>query len=231
MTCHETRELLSALLDEALDSRERAEVDAHLAGCPDCRRELEGLRSTVSLLSRVEHPRAPVGFVDKVMGHVRSVPWYRRLGRQVFLPLSIKLPIEAGAMVVIAILGVYLLQRTPELKDAARPDLPTVAARPEAPPAPPPAPIPAPSAPVPVPARERDAKLESEAPLAGGYRERANVAKPSEEAQAPPEAKREMAAGETRQAAPPASEPPRPEAPPSRSTIAKALDSREGSAD
>lgn len=120
MTCHETRERLSGLLEEALDASERAEVGAHLDACPDCRRELDQLRATVSLLSQVERPRAPVGFVDRVMAAAHPVPWHRRLGRRLFLPLGIKLPVQAAAMLVIAVLGVYLLQRSPELRDAVR---------------------------------------------------------------------------------------------------------------
>ncbi len=226
MTCHDTRELLSALLDEELAPAERAQVQAHLEGCPDCRRELDGLGSTVSLLSRVERVRAPVGFVDKVTAGLQPVPWYRKLGRMVFLPLSVKLPIEAGAMVVIAVLGVYLLQGTPELKDAARLDLPAITTRPEAPPA-----APAPPVPAPAPAEERVAKLKSEAPPAStGERERANVARPTDEAQALAEARQE-AKEALRRASPPVSEPAQPEAPSPRSAMRKALDSREGSAD
>ena len=123
MNCHEARERLSDFLDEALAAPERALVRAHLDGCPNCRRELDRLRATVSLLSRVERPRAPVGFVDRVTAAARPVPWYQRLGRRLFLPLGFKLPVQAAAMVVIAVLGVYLLQRTPEIRDAARPEL------------------------------------------------------------------------------------------------------------
>jgi hypothetical protein len=228
MNCHDARELLSALLDDALDARERSQVQAHLEGCADCRRELDGLRSTVSLLSRVERTRAPLGFVDKVMAGAHPVPWYRRLGRLVFLPLSVKLPIEAGAMLVIALLGVYLLQSTPELKDAARPDLPAVTPRQEAPPV---APAPAPSIPAPTPLREREAKLKSEAPPASRTDgERANLARPPEDTKAPSEVRQE-AQGVLRQSAPPASEPAKPEAPSPRSSMAKTLDSGEGSAD
>lgn len=146
MNCHETRERLSDLLDEALDAPERAQVGAHLDGCPDCRRELDRLRATVSLLSRVERPRAPVGFVDRVMAAAHPVPWYQRLGRRLFFPLNIKLPAQAAAMLLVAVLGVYLLQRTPELRDAARPELLSPQRRSEpsgattAPPASPPAP-------------------------------------------------------------------------------------------
>ena len=133
MNCHDAREQLSEFLDESLGAPERAQVRAHLDGCPECRRELERLRATVSLLSRVERPRAPVGFVDRVMAAARPVPWYRRLGRWLFLPLGIKLPAEAAAMVMIAVLGVFLLQRTPEMRDAARPEVELPAARLEAP--------------------------------------------------------------------------------------------------
>jgi len=146
MNCHETRERLSDLLDEALAASERALVGAHLDGCPDCRRELDRLRATVSLLSRVERPRAPVGFVDRVMAAAHPVPWHRRLGRRLFLPLNIKLPVQAAAMLVIALLGVYLLQRTPELRDAVRVERETPVFRSEplgttpAVPTPPPAP-------------------------------------------------------------------------------------------
>jgi hypothetical protein len=133
MTCHESRERLSELLDEVLHARERALVDAHLADCPECRRELERLRATVSLLQRVEAVRAPAGFVDRVMAAVRPVPWYRRLAAWIFLPLSIKLPAEAAAMALVAILAVYLFQRDPELRRTVRPDLPATSPRAEAP--------------------------------------------------------------------------------------------------
>jgi len=133
MTCHETRERLSELLDEALPARERTDVDAHLAGCPECRRELERLRATVSLLARVEPVRAPAGFVDRVIAAVHPVPWYRRLAAWIFLPLSIKLPAEAAAMALIAIMAVYLFQRDPELRQAVRPELLATPPRAEAP--------------------------------------------------------------------------------------------------
>ena len=37
MTCDAVRDLLSALLDGELPAAERARVEEHLAGCPDCR--------------------------------------------------------------------------------------------------------------------------------------------------------------------------------------------------
>ncbi len=157
MTCHDTRERLSDLLDDALAPDEVALVQAHLAECAECRRELERLRATVSLLRRVEPPRAPVGFVDRVMERAYPRPWYRRLGAWLFLPLSVKVPAEAAALVVIAGLAVYLWQRTPELRQAARTEPPAPASSSSPPPQPsapaePPAPA-RPAAPSPAPRR------------------------------------------------------------------------------
>ncbi len=217
MTCDETRELLSALLDEALDAGERARVEAHLMSCPDCRRELDGLRATTGLLARVERARAPVGFVDRIMTQVRPVPWYRRLARALFFPLSIKLPLEAGAMVMVALLGVYLLQTTPELKDAARRDSPPPTG---SPPAIEGSASSAPSPPPPPPARDREAESKRQAlvrqrpPASSGDDARRGV---RDEAQKNVESP----------APPPAQEPPKTEAPAARSQMSRSTEARE----
>ncbi|HTI56573.1 MAG TPA: zf-HC2 domain-containing protein [Verrucomicrobiae bacterium] len=120
MTCHDTRESLSAFLDEALAPEQRREVAAHLEGCADCRRELARLEQTVALLRRVEPARAPVGFVDRVTEAARSRPWYRRAAAAIFVPFSVKLPAEATALVMVALLAVYVFERTPALQESAR---------------------------------------------------------------------------------------------------------------
>ena len=120
MTCHDARQSLSAFLDEALAPDERRQVAAHLEGCPDCRRELARLEQTVALLRRVEPTRAPVGFVDRVLEAARPRPWYRRAAAAVFLPFSVKLPAEATALVMVALLAVYVFERTPALQESAR---------------------------------------------------------------------------------------------------------------
>lgn len=124
MTCHDAREWLGALIDDAIAPARRAEVEAHLLVCAECRLELGGLRATVGLLRRVEPVRAPAGFVDRVVERVHPAPWYRRVAAWLFLPLSIKLPAEAAAIVAIAGLAMLLIDRTPELRDAARVERP-----------------------------------------------------------------------------------------------------------
>ncbi len=120
MTCEDARESLSAYLDEALAPEERRLVDTHLEGCAACRRELVALRETVALLQRVEPARAPVGFVDRAVAAARPRPWYRRVADAVLLPLSVKLPLQAAAVIMVGLLAVYLFERSPELQQAAR---------------------------------------------------------------------------------------------------------------
>src|SRR5262249_49133855 len=101
VTCADARDTRSALVDDALVPAERAAVETHLATCADCRRELERLRATVALLQGMERPRAPVGFVDRVVAAVRPEPWPRRLGRWLFVPLGVKLPVETAAVAIV----------------------------------------------------------------------------------------------------------------------------------
>ena len=120
MNCHDAREWLSDLLDDALATEARAQVDAHLAGCADCRRELDRLRATVSLLHAVEQPRAPAGFVHRVLAAARPTPWHRRLLDWLSAVRLLRFPVEAAAVVLVASLAVYVFQGTPELRQAAR---------------------------------------------------------------------------------------------------------------
>jgi hypothetical protein len=123
MTCHDAREWLSDVLDDALDAEARVEVDAHLAGCADCRRELERLAATVSLLRAVERPQAPAGFVARVIEAARPAPWYRGFLDRLAAVRLLRFPLEAAAVVLVASLAVYVFQETPALRQAARPEI------------------------------------------------------------------------------------------------------------
>ena len=213
MTCHDAREQLSAYLDDGLAPEERREIAAHLEGCAECRRELARLEGTVALLRRVEPARAPVGFVDRVLEAARPRPWYRRVAAAVFLPFSVKLPAEATALVMVALLAVYVFERTPALKESASRLEP---AR-ESPPAAPPRSVERPAAVQEVPRQEaREGKAKSAADAQRRVLQDArrrdegapsgSVAPPP--APAPPAASTPSAASSPPVAAPPAAAPP-----------------------
>jgi hypothetical protein len=141
MSCTETRELFSALADDALGAEERVALDAHLAGCADCRRELAGFERTVRMVRAMDPVRAPAGFVDRVLAAARPQPWPRRMARRLFVPWP-KVPLEAAALLLIAGLAVLLFRGSPEQQRAVRDE-----ATPPGPAAPAPAPQSAPTAP------------------------------------------------------------------------------------
>ncbi len=131
MNYHDTRDWLSAYVDEGLSADERTQIDAHLRGCGECRDDLDRFRQTLALLHRLDRPRAPVGFVDRVLTRARPLPRHRRWLARVFLPWPVKVPIEAAAVLMLSIGAVYLFQRTPELRQAAREEAPQSMTRPE----------------------------------------------------------------------------------------------------
>jgi hypothetical protein len=128
MTCHDARERFTDLLDDALDARARADLTTHLAACAECRAELDRLRQTVSLLHGLETPRAPAGFVERVMAATRPrpvapVPRPRPVlpsRRRFFFRLPVDLPAGAAAFLLLAVGVGFLLTRVPELEEAGR---------------------------------------------------------------------------------------------------------------
>jgi anti-sigma factor RsiW len=95
MRCDEVREDLVAYLDGELAPEERERVDSHLAQCPDCRRERDGLGSTGDLLEMLgartaggpDLPATAGGDAPDLAGRVlrearSEEPWCRHIRRQ-----------------------------------------------------------------------------------------------------------------------------------------------------
>jgi len=209
MTCHEARDLYSALVDDALGESERVSVEAHVDGCAECRRELDRFRQTVALLRRVTPARAPVGFVDRVVEAARPVAWHRRLWPRLLSPLRVKLPLGAAAMLVVGAAAVYVFQHTPELRQAARQEAPAPApTEPFRPTATPTQPPPAAAPPAPVPTRPKSAAAPAAPAPPAGAKESSQPSRRSELEAAKPPASPDRAAGAIaevpKQTAPPA---------------------------
>ncbi|MGH7324781.1 MAG: zf-HC2 domain-containing protein [Candidatus Rokuibacteriota bacterium] len=119
MTCDEARALFSDLADERLGAGEREACRTHLATCAECRREWEGFERTLALLHALPRHRAPAGFANRVLAAARPEAWPKRLARRLFVPLHVKLPLEAAAVALVGV-GAALMTRTPEMQWAMR---------------------------------------------------------------------------------------------------------------
>jgi Putative zinc-finger len=109
--CREWRESLGAYALGQLPDDERAGLEAHLEGCPECRAELESLTSVARLLPLADPERLgaasslPRGLVDRVMA---SIAKERRSSRRRHLRLGLGLS-GATAAVAAAALALFIL--------------------------------------------------------------------------------------------------------------------------
>ncbi|HIJ73870.1 MAG TPA: hypothetical protein HPP83_07195, partial [Candidatus Hydrogenedentes bacterium] len=72
MDCPEVRDEFSALLDGELDLARRSAVEAHLAKCSDCLRELDRLKRVDRVYRELPKQAAPAGFEHRVRASLRS---------------------------------------------------------------------------------------------------------------------------------------------------------------
>ena len=78
MDCKKAQKLMSAYVDDMLETAEKSAFEAHMKDCENCRRELELLKSTVAALSDLKLA-APENFTDEVREKLKSaVPQKRR---------------------------------------------------------------------------------------------------------------------------------------------------------
>ncbi len=115
MDCGFSRQL-SAYHDGELGSAERLALEAHLAQCDACRRELAGLQALSRLVAQAGRAPLPAGLVERA---------HRRLegaGEVVVVRLAERLMAAAAAVLVVCVLYLYQASRTeaaPPLEDWA----------------------------------------------------------------------------------------------------------------
>jgi hypothetical protein len=118
MTCKEIDNLLPAYEEDLLPPEEKKGVETHLAACERCHRSLADLRRSQALVRGLGEVEPPPFFEERIMSRVRQEAGEKRgFLRKLFYPLHIKIPIQALATVVVAVLALHLYQQgDPEMK-------------------------------------------------------------------------------------------------------------------
>ena len=124
MNCEEVQKYLADFLDKSLDIERTQEIEDHLAACSLCSEEVASLAECHRLVSGLPVVEPPVGFTTRVMAEVREAAHPPSLWERLFLPLRIKIPLQATAVVLIAVLAAYIYQKEP-LQRESRVTLPT----------------------------------------------------------------------------------------------------------
>jgi len=121
MTCNEIENRLPAYLEDLLSPEERKSITGHLASCPRCSRSFAGLKKAEELVQGLGEVEPPPFFEQRIMSRVREEAAQRQgILRRLFYPLHIKIPIQALATLLVAVLAFHIYQTgEPEMKQMA----------------------------------------------------------------------------------------------------------------
>jgi hypothetical protein len=123
MECSEVQKQLSAYIEKVLSPKQKALIDAHLKGCKQCKRALADLKKTIKYVQGLEEVEPPAWLAQKVMARVRSEAEAKRgIVQKFFYPFHIKLPLEAMALIFVAVGTIYVFKTMqPEMRLAQAP--------------------------------------------------------------------------------------------------------------
>jgi hypothetical protein len=128
MTCKEIENRLPAYQDGLMPPEEHQNIEEHLASCPRCRRAFEDLQRMGQLVGGLDEVEPPPFFEQRIMSRVREEAGQKKgIIQRLFYPLRIKVPIQALATIVIAVLAFYVYHAgDPELQQIAPFPVPAV---------------------------------------------------------------------------------------------------------
>jgi hypothetical protein len=111
MKHHVIRHKLSEYIDGSVTAEEKAEIEEHLKTCTVCSDALRELKKTVEHIKALEEVEPPTWMMQKTMAKVRAEAEQKQgFFDRLFLPLHVKLPIQAVAALFLAIAAFYIYQ-------------------------------------------------------------------------------------------------------------------------
>jgi hypothetical protein len=111
MECKDIQKRLSAYIEKAVTPKQKAAIDKHLKKCKRCRQELADLKRTIKYVQQLEEVEPPRWLTQRVMARVKAeAEAKQRIWQRLFLPAHIKLPLEAIAVIFIAVGTLYIFK-------------------------------------------------------------------------------------------------------------------------
>jgi len=135
MEHNDIRHRLSEYIDGSVADEEKAAIVAHLKTCHECRDALHELRKTIEHIKTIEELEPPAWMTQKIMATVRAEPAEKKGFFHGFcFPLRIKPPIQAIAVLFLAVTGFYIYQNIQPAERVSEAPTHEFATRNEAPP-------------------------------------------------------------------------------------------------
>src|SRR4030042_7083165 len=111
MECKDIQKRLSAYLEKAVSPQQKTAMDAHLKQCKRCRQDLADLKRTIEYVQKLEEVEPPAWLAQRVMARVRAEAETKPgILKKLFYPIHIKLPLEAIAVIFIAVGTIYIFK-------------------------------------------------------------------------------------------------------------------------
>ncbi len=123
MEHNEIRHKLSEYIDGSIPAEEKTTIEEHLETCASCGDALRELQKTIEHIKSLEEVESPAWMTQKIMAQVHAADAEQRsFLRKLFFPLSVKIPIQAVA-VLFLVVGTFYLYRSiqPSLRPAEAP--------------------------------------------------------------------------------------------------------------
>jgi len=111
MECKDIHKRLSAYLEKDVSSQQKEAIDKHLKQCKRCRQDLADLKKTIGYVQQLKDVEPPRWLAQRVMAQVRAEAEAKRgIVKRLFYPFHIKLPLEAIAVIFVAIGAIYIFK-------------------------------------------------------------------------------------------------------------------------
>lgn len=120
MNCPEVQVDLSGYLEKSLDSLRMKSIEMHLLACPLCREEADGILDCIVQIRQLPMVDPPAGFARRIMAQIREIESKPAFWEKIFARLKPGMPMQAAAVVVIAVLAVFVYQEQLRFKNAER---------------------------------------------------------------------------------------------------------------
>ncbi len=119
MECQVIRKNLSAYREGMISPEEQELIEQHLASCRSCSTALYELSRTGEVVRNLKEAEPPPWMKQRIMSRVREEAEPKKgVLQKLFYPLHIKIPLEAFATVLIAVVAVYVFKAVePQMKD------------------------------------------------------------------------------------------------------------------
>lgn len=111
MECSNVQEKLSVYVEGMVSPEEKKLIDKHISSCSRCKEALYDLKKTLDYVHNLEDVKPPAWLTQKVMARIQSETEPKKgILQKLFYPLHIKLPVEAVAVVLVAVTAIYIFK-------------------------------------------------------------------------------------------------------------------------